>query len=190
VFGIGMPELIVIFVIALVVFGPAELPKLAKSLGRIMAEFKRTSDDLMQQIHQEIDAVGSEETKPVDPSLDAAFPSTDSPGTTPPAESAAGTGTGGEVAEASTGDASEPGSVPAEGMESASQPAAPVAEPPDAGTESPDAAGAASADGADSRPDPKGEASGGPSPPGSARPETPAPAGTGPDRGAQGTATS
>lgn len=69
-FGIGMPELIVIFVIALLVFGPAELPKLAKSLGRIMGEFKRTSDELMQQIQQEIDAAG-EEPKPPAPAAEA-----------------------------------------------------------------------------------------------------------------------
>lgn len=62
-FGIGMPELVVIFVIALVVLGPQELPKLAKSLGRVMAEFKRTSDDLMQQVQRELDFVETEEAK-------------------------------------------------------------------------------------------------------------------------------
>ena len=47
-FGIGMPELIVIFIVALLVFGPKKLPDLGKALGRGLAEFKRASDDLKE----------------------------------------------------------------------------------------------------------------------------------------------
>src|SRR5215212_9310389 len=43
---LGMPELIVIFVIALLVFGPKKLPELGKSLGKGIREFKRATDDL------------------------------------------------------------------------------------------------------------------------------------------------
>ena len=45
-FGIGMTELLVILVVALIVFGPAKLPDLARSLGRAMHEFRRASNDL------------------------------------------------------------------------------------------------------------------------------------------------
>jgi sec-independent protein translocase protein TatA len=41
-----MPELIVIFVIALIVFGPRKLPELGRSLGRGIAEFKKATTDL------------------------------------------------------------------------------------------------------------------------------------------------
>jgi sec-independent protein translocase protein TatA len=40
-FGIGMPELIVIFVVALVVFGPSKLPEMGKSLGEAIRGFKK-----------------------------------------------------------------------------------------------------------------------------------------------------
>jgi Tat protein translocase TatB subunit len=45
-FGIGMQELLVIFVIGLVVLGPKRLPSLARSLGRSLAEFRRASNDI------------------------------------------------------------------------------------------------------------------------------------------------
>jgi sec-independent protein translocase protein TatA len=53
-FGLGIPELIVIFVIALLVFGPKKLPDLGKSIGRAMAEFKKASDDFQESVKSEM----------------------------------------------------------------------------------------------------------------------------------------
>jgi TatA/E family protein of Tat protein translocase len=53
--SIGMPELILIFVVALLVFGPKKLPEIGKSLGRGLAEFKKASDDLKRTIEDEIE---------------------------------------------------------------------------------------------------------------------------------------
>jgi sec-independent protein translocase protein TatA len=53
--SIGMPELILIFVVALLVFGPKKLPELGKSLGRGLAEFKKASEDLKKTIETEIE---------------------------------------------------------------------------------------------------------------------------------------
>ena len=51
---IGMPELIVIFVIALLIFGPRKLPELGKSLGKSLAEFKRASNELRSTLEEEV----------------------------------------------------------------------------------------------------------------------------------------
>jgi sec-independent protein translocase protein TatA len=52
--SIGMPELIIIFVIALIIFGPRKLPELGKSLGKSLAEFKRASNELKSTLEEEI----------------------------------------------------------------------------------------------------------------------------------------
>ena len=53
-FGLGLPELIVIFVIALVVFGPKKLPDLGKSVGRAMAEFKKAQQEFQDSVQAEM----------------------------------------------------------------------------------------------------------------------------------------
>ena len=60
-FGIGMPELIIILVIALIVIGPQKLPDLARSLGKGLAEFKRASDDFRNSVSDEAKSVEEKE---------------------------------------------------------------------------------------------------------------------------------
>ncbi len=50
-FGIGASEIIVIFVVALLVFGPKRLPEIARNIGRVFAEFRRTANDLQSHLN-------------------------------------------------------------------------------------------------------------------------------------------
>ncbi len=52
-FGLGMPEILMILAIALIVIGPKKLPEVAKTLGRAMGEFKRSAQDLKRSIDLE-----------------------------------------------------------------------------------------------------------------------------------------
>jgi len=65
--SIGMPELIIIFVIALIIFGPRKLPELGKSLGKSIAEFKKASNELRNTLEEEIRIEEQKEVKPATP---------------------------------------------------------------------------------------------------------------------------
>ena len=75
-FGIGTEELMLILVIALVVLGPERMPKLARDLGRMVGDFRKTSDDLRNEFLN------------ADSIIDVAARSASSPAVIPPAETA------------------------------------------------------------------------------------------------------
>jgi len=62
-FGVGMQEIIVILVVALIVIGPKKLPDLARALGRAIGEFKRAADDLKEDL--DIDGLRDERDRVV-----------------------------------------------------------------------------------------------------------------------------
>lgn len=66
---IGLPEMLVIAVVALIIFGPRKLPELGRSLGRSINEFKRASNELKSTLDDEIRAEERKQTtsQPSDP---------------------------------------------------------------------------------------------------------------------------
>ena len=53
-FGIGTTEIIVIFIVALLFLGPKRLPDLARNLGRALADFRRTANDLQSHLNVDV----------------------------------------------------------------------------------------------------------------------------------------
>ena len=53
-FTLGVPEMAVIFILALVLFGPKKLPELGRTIGKAMTEFRRASNDLKATFEREM----------------------------------------------------------------------------------------------------------------------------------------
>jgi len=127
-FGIGMPELMLIFVLALLVFGPKELPKIARTLGKAMAELRRASDELRDGIQREIELAEREEAPSSPPE---AVPSTTlAEGASPALETPPGPTPADAPTDAS---ATPPASVAAEVPTETPAPGEQVGETPDKG---------------------------------------------------------
>jgi len=52
--SLGLPELMLIFIVALIVFGPKKLPEIGRTLGKALGEFKKATDDLKNTIEREV----------------------------------------------------------------------------------------------------------------------------------------
>jgi TatA/E family protein of Tat protein translocase len=82
--SIGMPELVIILVVALIIFGPRKLPELGRSLGRSLGEFKKASNELQRTLEEEIKVEETKEQKvkiraEQDSAIAAAQPATPAP---------------------------------------------------------------------------------------------------------------
>lgn len=63
---IGGQEIVLILILALIVFGPRRLPEIGKSMGRMLAEFRKASNDFKRTIEEEVEA---EKARPAEPPL-------------------------------------------------------------------------------------------------------------------------
>src|SRR5262249_62415559 len=87
--SLGGPELFLILVVALIVFGPRKLPEIGKSLGKMMAEFRKASNDFRRTIEEEVEADKIREATRIDtsPVTSTAAAATTTPEVTPTAAS-------------------------------------------------------------------------------------------------------
>jgi len=109
---LSIPHLIIIFVVALVIFGPEKLPELARNLGKLMAEFRRTTTDLR----------GTFESHMRDLEREASDRRIDTPRPPAAAPTSAATAPAPSTGEPGSAPAAAPGIVAAEGIVPASSP--------------------------------------------------------------------
>ena len=86
--SLGVPELLMIFAVILIVFGPRRIPEIGRTLGKALSEFRKATDDLKGTIERE---VRLEELKKITPAAMAPFEAIsrtepEEPSTAPPAE--------------------------------------------------------------------------------------------------------
>ena len=87
---LGGPELFLILLIALIVFGPRKLPEIGKSMGKMMAEFRKASNEFRQTIENEVEAEKIRDATRIEmPRLDAGPSETSQPAATPASEASA-----------------------------------------------------------------------------------------------------
>lgn len=128
---LGGPELFLIFVVALIVFGPRKLPEIGKSIGKMMAEFRRASNEFKSTIESEVEAEKIRDSMRIEsPPAAPAYPVEPSTGTAGAPETAAPpeTATTPETTDA----APEGGVSPADTSTGVGTPPAPAPDPPDA----------------------------------------------------------
>jgi Tat protein translocase TatB subunit len=116
---LGGPELFLIFVVALIVFGPRKLPEIGKSLGRMMSEFRRASNDFRSTIESEVEAEKIRDSMRIEP-----------PKAKPTPAAAAAPAAGGEEASVpSSGDPASPAAADDTGASASPEPEAGTASP-------------------------------------------------------------
>jgi Tat protein translocase TatB subunit len=87
---LGGPELFLILLIALIVFGPRKLPEIGKSMGKMMAEFRKASNEFRQTIENEVEAEKIRDATRIEiPRLDVGPPASSTATITPVWEAAA-----------------------------------------------------------------------------------------------------
>jgi sec-independent protein translocase protein TatB len=69
--SLGFPEMVFLFILALLIFGPKQLPEVGRQIGRFMNEFKRASNEFKAQIESEINALETEVQPQILPPLHA-----------------------------------------------------------------------------------------------------------------------
>jgi TatA/E family protein of Tat protein translocase len=78
---LGGPELFLILVVALIVFGPKKLPEIGKNMGRMIGEFRKASQDFQRTIEDEVAAVNREvQVTPTETRAPKALPPPEVPG--------------------------------------------------------------------------------------------------------------
>ena len=82
---LGGPELFLILVVALIVFGPRKLPEIGKSMGKMMAEFRKASQDFQRTIEEEVEAEKLREATRIDPPAWSSTPTSSTPAALPAA---------------------------------------------------------------------------------------------------------